>query len=194
MLRRHEGQGRASSTIRCRPALPCSWCQRRPVDKIPVLSMGYGLSATAVGSKTFPWGVQLRRPPTGARLSRDSSIMSPRKEGGFDGLKGKKIGFIYLDVGYGKRADPRFLRKLATASMGFSKSCLIPVGVKEMQNQSSHWLTGAQGAPGLHDHDGDGGAMNPTADQGSRQDPLSDGQVHRQLVVRRLTPICARSA
>ena len=27
---------------------------KAPVDKIPILSMGYGLSATAVGEK-FPW-------------------------------------------------------------------------------------------------------------------------------------------
>jgi branched-chain amino acid transport system substrate-binding protein len=103
---------------------------KAPVDQIPVLSMGYGLSATAIGEK-FPWGFNY---PT-TYWNQLSSILKYADSKG--GLKGKKVGFIYLDVGYGKEPIP-LLDKLAT-KMGFSVT-KYPVGVKEMQSQSSHWL------------------------------------------------------
>ncbi len=104
---------------------------KAPVDKIPVLSMGYGLSATAVGEK-FPWGFNY--PAT--YWSQMSSILKyiDSKDGG---IKGKKIGFIYLDVGYGKEPIP--LLDALSKTMGFTVA-KFPVGVKEMQSQSSHWL------------------------------------------------------
>lgn len=129
---------------------------KAPVDKIPILSMGYGLSATAVGSK-FPWGFNY---PT-TYWSQLSSILDyvASKEGGFDGLKGKKIGFIYLDVGYGKEPIP--LLESLSEKYGF-EVLLVPVGVKEMQNQSSHWLTVRKERPDYMIMWG-WGAMNPTA-------------------------------
>ena len=57
-----------------------------------------------------------------------------RKEGGLDKLKGKKIGFIYLDVGYGREPIP-LLKDLAK-DYGFTVK-LYPVGGKEMQDQSA---------------------------------------------------------
>jgi len=104
---------------------------KAPVDKIPVLSMGYGLSAAAIGEK-FPW--TFNYPAT--YWDQLSSIIKyiDSKDGG---IKGKKIGFIYLDVGYGKEPIP--LLDTLSKKMGFSVA-KFPVGVKEMQSQGAQWL------------------------------------------------------
>ena len=73
------------------------------VDHIPVLSMAYGLSASAVG-KDFPW---IFNPP--ATYWDGLSIILRYiggKEGGLDKLKGKTIGYIYFDGGYGLEPIP----------------------------------------------------------------------------------------
>ena len=73
------------------------------VDKIPILSMAYGLSAAAVG-KDFPW---IFNPP--ATYWDGLSIIMRYiggKEGGLDKLKGKTIGFIFLESGYGREPIP----------------------------------------------------------------------------------------
>ena len=129
---------------------------KAPVDKIPVFSMGYGLSATAIG-ESFPWGFNYPLTYWG----QASAILKyiGQKEGGMDKLKGKKIGFIYLDVGYGREPIP-LLEKLSK-KFGFSL-VKIPVGVKEMQNQSSHWLTVRKERPDWMIMWG-WGAMNSTA-------------------------------
>ena len=85
------------------------------VDHIPILSMAYGLSASAVG-KDFPW---IFNPPS---TYWDGMSIVIRyiagKEGGFDKLKGKTIGFIFLDGGYGREPMP-LLHDLAK-DYGFS--------------------------------------------------------------------------
>ena len=103
---------------------------KAPVDKIPLLTMGYGLSAAAIGEK-FPWVFNY---PT-TYWSQLSSILKYVDSKG--GIKGKKVGFLYLDVGYGKEPIP--LLDSLSKKMGFSLK-KYPVGVKEMQSQSSHWL------------------------------------------------------
>jgi branched-chain amino acid transport system substrate-binding protein len=73
------------------------------VDKIPILSMAYGLSAAAVG-ETFPW---IFNPP--ATYWDGASVFIKHvaeKEGGFDKLKGKKIGLLHLDAPFGKEPIP----------------------------------------------------------------------------------------
>ncbi|MBZ0215282.1 MAG: ABC transporter substrate-binding protein, partial [Fimbriimonadaceae bacterium] len=126
---------------------------KAPVDKIPVLSMGYGLSATAVG-ETFPW--TFNAPIT--YWSGLSTVIKHIESQG-DGIKGQKIGYIYLDVGYGR--EPLPLLDALAEKMGFSV-IKIPVGVKEMQNQSSHWLQVRKEKPDWMIMWG-WGAMNPTA-------------------------------
>ena len=71
---------------------------RASVDKVPVLSMAYGLSASAIGD-TFPW---IFNPPA-TYWDGASMILSyiGGKEGGLDKLKGKKIGLVHLDAPYG---------------------------------------------------------------------------------------------
>jgi len=75
------------------------------------------------------------------------------------GIEGKKIGFIYLDVGYGKEPIP--LLENLSESMGF-ETAMFPVGVKEMQNQSAQWLNVRKERPDWMIMWG-WGAMNPTA-------------------------------
>ncbi len=125
---------------------------KAPEDKIPVLSMGYGLSAAAIG-ESFPYTFNY---PT-SYWSQMSSILKYIDANG--GLKDKKIGFIYLDVGYGKEPIP-LLEKLAP-ELGF-KWVGFPVGVKEMQNQSSQWLNVRKEKPDWMIMWG-WGAMNATA-------------------------------
>jgi len=125
---------------------------KAPVDKIPVLSMGYGLSAAAVGEK-FPYTFTY---PT-SYWSQMTSILKYIDDNG--GVKGKKIGFIYLDVGYGKEPIP-LLEKLAP-KMGF-EWVGFPVGVKEMQAQGATWLNVRKERPDWMIMWG-WGAMNPTA-------------------------------
>ena len=125
---------------------------KAPIDKIPVLSMGYGLSAAAIGEK-FPWTFTY---PT-SYWSQLSSILKYIDANG--GLKGKKVGFIYLDVGYGKEPIP-LLEKLAK-DQGF-EIAKFPVGVKEMQSQGSQWLNVRKERPDYMIMWG-WGAMNATA-------------------------------
>ncbi len=125
---------------------------KSPVDKIPVLQMGYGLSAAAMG-ETFPWTFAY---PT-SYWSQMSSILKYIDSNG--GLKGKKIGFIYLDVGYGREPIP-LLEKVAP-EMGFELA-MFPVAGKEMQAQSAQWLNVRKERPDWMIMWG-WGAMNATA-------------------------------
>ncbi len=125
---------------------------KAPVDKIPVLSMGYGLSAAARG-ETFPWTFTY---PT-SYWSQMSSILKYIDANG--GLKGKKIGYIYLVSGYGKEPIP-ILESLAK-TIGFDV-VQFPVAGKEMQNQSSQWLNVRKEKPDWMIMWG-WGAMNATA-------------------------------
>jgi len=111
---------------------------RAAVDKIPVLSMGYGLSAAARGD-LFPWVFN----PPATYWDGMAMIMSymAQQEGGAPGdlskLKGKKIGYLYLDAGFGKEPLP-LLEQLSKAE-GFDVK-LYPVAAADMQNQGSQWL------------------------------------------------------
>lgn len=126
------------------------------VDKIPLLSLAYGLSASADGN-TFPW---IFNPPA---TYWDGASMFVRyvagKEGGLDKLKGKKLGLVYLDAPYGKEPIP-VLEALAK-DYGFELK-LYPVPAAEMQNQSSQWLNIRRDRPGWLYLQGFG-TMNPTA-------------------------------
>jgi branched-chain amino acid transport system substrate-binding protein len=131
--------------------------QKAPVDKIPLLTMGYGLSAAAVGEK-FPWAFNFPTTYWG-QMSSILSFIARKEGGGLDSLKGKKIGFIYLDVGYGREPIPLLDNIAKKYSFDVLK---VPVGGKEMQNQSSHWLTVRKEKPDWMIMWG-WGAMNTTA-------------------------------
>lgn len=126
------------------------------VDKVPILSMAYGLSASAVGEK-FPW---IFNPPA---TYWDGLSMIFRyiggKEGGLDKLKGKTIGFIFLESGYGR--EPLPLLQDYAKQYGFTIKEYSVAG-KEMQDQSAQWLAVRRDRPAWMIMWG-WGAMNPTA-------------------------------
>src|SRR5215831_12257083 len=79
------------------------------VDKIPILSMAYGLSASADGN-TFPW---IFNPPATYWDGLSMFVKHAAEvEGGFDKLKGKKLGLLHLDAPYGREPIP-LLERLA---------------------------------------------------------------------------------
>ena len=90
--------------------------QKAPIDKIPLFTPGYGLSAAADG-KTFPWTFNLPTTYWG-QMSAILSFIGKQEGGGLEALKGKKIGFIYLDVGYGREPIP--LMENFAAKYGFA--------------------------------------------------------------------------
>jgi branched-chain amino acid transport system substrate-binding protein len=126
------------------------------VDKIPILSMAYGLSAAAVG-KDFPW---IFNPPATYwdGLSMIFKYIG-EKEGGLDKLKGKTIGFIFLESGYGR--EPLPLLEDYAKQYGFTLKEYSVAG-KEMQDQSAQWLAVRRDRPAWMIMWG-WGAMNPTA-------------------------------
>jgi branched-chain amino acid transport system substrate-binding protein len=102
------------------------------VDKIPILAPGYGFSPMAEG-KTFTWAFN---PPT-SYWDGASMILKNISDGNLDSLKGKKIVLLHLDAPYGKEPIP--LLQAYADKHGFTL-LPIPVGLKEMQNQSAQWL------------------------------------------------------
>ena len=109
--------------------------------------MAYGLSASAVG-KDFPW---IFNPPATYwdGLSMIFKYIG-EKEGGLEKLKGKTIGFIFLESGYGR--EPMPLLEDYAKQYGFT--------VKEYRSPARKCRTsrrngyGAARPPGLDDHVG----------------------------------------
>ncbi len=66
------------------------------VDKIPILSMAYGLSAAARGD-IFPWTFN---PPV-TYWDGASEILEYLGGGSIDGLKGKTVGYLQFDAAKG---------------------------------------------------------------------------------------------
>lgn len=125
-------------------------------DKIPVLSMAYGLSASAKGN-VFPW---IFNPPVTYWDGASAFIRHVAEQsGGFDKLKGKKIGLIHLDAPFGK--EPIALLEALSKKYGFELK-LYPVAASDMQNQGSVWLNIRRDRPDWIYNQG-WGAMNPTA-------------------------------
>ena len=103
------------------------------VDKIPVHSMGYGMTAAADG-RWFPWVFNF---PT-TYWSQASAFVKyvGQQEGGLDKLKGKKIVHVFHNSPYGKEANPT-LEDLAR-KYAFELT-LLPVD-HPGQEQKSTWL------------------------------------------------------
>jgi branched-chain amino acid transport system substrate-binding protein len=129
---------------------------RAAVDKVPVLSMAYGLSASADGT-VFPWVFNM--PATYWDGASVFIKFIAEKEGGYDKLKGKKIGLVHLDAPFGKEPIP-LLESLAK-EYGFELK-LYPITAQDMQNQGSVWLNIRRDRPDWIYNQGFG-AMNPTA-------------------------------
>jgi branched-chain amino acid transport system substrate-binding protein len=134
--------------------LTLSLIPRASADKIPILSMAFGLSASARGD-IFPW---IFNPPA-TYWDGLSEILKYIGGGSIDALKGKTIGYLYFDAGYGREPIP-LLQALAK-EVGFDAK-LYPVAPNNMQNQSAQWLDIRRDKPDFLVMWG-WGAMAPTA-------------------------------
>jgi branched-chain amino acid transport system substrate-binding protein len=102
------------------------------VDQRPILAPGYGFSPMSDG-KTFQWAFN----PPSSYWDGASMLLNFVSGGNLESLKGKKIVLLHLDHPYGKEPIP--LLEALAAKNGFT-FLPIPVGLKEMQNQSAQWL------------------------------------------------------
>lgn len=126
------------------------------VDKVPVLSMAYGLSASADGSN-FPW---VFNPPVTYWDGASVFVKHVAAvEGGMEKLKGKTLGLIHLDAPFGKEPIP--VLEAMAKQFGFTLK-LYPVPAAQMQNQGSQWLAIRRDKVDWIYNQG-WGAMNPTA-------------------------------
>ena len=103
------------------------------VDKIPLLTIGYGRTSAAVGS-VFPW--VFNYPAT--YWSQATAVIRyiGNQAGGMDKLKGQKIAHIYHNSAYGKEANPTL--KVLAKKYGF-KLTLLAVD-HPGQEQKATWL------------------------------------------------------
>ncbi len=100
------------------------------IDQIPILAPGYGFSPMADG-KVFQWAFNT---PLSYWDGASIILKHIRQMGD---LTGKKIAFLHLDHPFGKEPLPYL--EMKAQSDGFDL-LPIPVGLKEMQNQSAQWL------------------------------------------------------
>lgn len=103
------------------------------VDKIPILSMGYGRTAAADG-RYFPWVFNF---PT-TYWSQASAFVSyvAQQEGGTDKLKGVKIAHVFHNSAYGKEANPTLDALAAKYGFELTKLAVDHPG----QEQKATWL------------------------------------------------------
>jgi branched-chain amino acid transport system substrate-binding protein len=103
------------------------------VDKVPILSMGYGRTAAADG-RYFPWVFNF---PT-TYWSQASAFVKyvGEQEGGMDKLKGKKIALVYHNSAYGK--EPISTLQVLAEKYGYE---LTELAVDHPgQEQKATWL------------------------------------------------------
>jgi branched-chain amino acid transport system substrate-binding protein len=113
------------------------------VDRIPILSVGYGLSAAAAGGE-FPW---IFNPPA-TSLDALSMIFQyiAGREGGLERLTGKTIGYIFLDGNYGR--EPIVLLQQLARDYGFAVRCIPSPGRTPMTNRRNGAMSVATGRIG----------------------------------------------
>jgi branched-chain amino acid transport system substrate-binding protein len=113
---------------------------KAPADKIPLITAGYGLSASQDGS-VFTWNYPLLGTYW---VAADVAIQHIAKQaGGFDKLKGKKIAHVYHDSPFGKEPIP-MLQELSKKH-GF-ELLLLPVAHPGVE-QKATWLQIRQARP-----------------------------------------------
>jgi len=114
--------------------------EKAPVDKIPVVTVGYGRSESADGS-IFKWNF----PIAGTYWVAADAILQAiaKKEGGFDKLKGKRVALVYHDSPFGKEPIP--LMQERAAMHGFTLQ-LLPVTAPGVE-QKATWLQIRQARP-----------------------------------------------
>ncbi|MCH8856701.1 MAG: ABC transporter substrate-binding protein [Proteobacteria bacterium] len=102
-------------------------------DKIPLITLGYGLSAAADGG-VFAWNFPLM----GSYWTAADILIQHlgKKEGGLDKLKGKKIALVYHDSPFGKEPIPVLEERQKMHGFELIKIPVTAPGVE----QKSAWL------------------------------------------------------
>ncbi|MBZ8138509.1 ABC transporter permease [Rubrivivax gelatinosus] len=113
---------------------------KAPADKVPLMTLGYGLAASADGG-VFKWNFPLM----GSYWTAADILIQHlgRKEGGLDKLKGKKIALVYHDSPFGKEPIPLLEERSKTHGFELSKIPVTAPGVE----QKSAWLQVRQQRP-----------------------------------------------
>ena len=109
-------------------------------DHIPLMTLGYGLSASQDGN-VFKWNFPLM----GSYWTAADMLIQhiAKKEGGLDKLKGKKIALVYHDSPFGKEPMPLLEER---AKMHGFELVKIPVTAPGVE-QKSAWLQVRQQKP-----------------------------------------------
>jgi branched-chain amino acid transport system substrate-binding protein len=113
--------------------LTYSLIDKAPVDKIPLITFGYGRT-DAVDGRVFPWLFPLVSNYWDCATGIVRFIAE--REGGDAKLKGKKLVLLYHDSAYGKEPHP--VLEAEAAKLGFELK-LIPVP-HPGNEQQSQWL------------------------------------------------------
>ena len=114
--------------------------EKVPHDKIPLVTLGYGLSIAQDG-QAFKWNFPLM----GSYWTGADILIQylGKKEGGLDKLKGKKIALVYHDSPFGKEPIPVLQER---AKMHGFDLQLIPVTAPGVE-QKAAWLQVRQSRP-----------------------------------------------
>ncbi|HKX93722.1 MAG TPA: ABC transporter substrate-binding protein, partial [Methylibium sp.] len=114
--------------------------EKAPIDKIPLITAGYGRSESADGN-VFKWNFPLLGTYW---VAADVLIQHiAKKEGGFDKLKGKKITLVYHDSPYGKEPIPMLTERSKLHGFEFNTLPVTHPGVE----QKAAWLQIRQNRP-----------------------------------------------
>jgi branched-chain amino acid transport system substrate-binding protein len=114
--------------------------EKAPVDKIPLITAGYGRSESTDGN-VFKWNFPL----TGTYWDAADILLQhvAKKDGGWDKLKGKKIALVYHDSPYGKEPIPLLVER---SKMHGFELMQIPVTHPGVE-QKAAWLQVRQQRP-----------------------------------------------
>ncbi len=114
--------------------------EKAPVDKIPLITAGYGRSESQDGT-VFKWNFPLLGTYW---IAADVLIQQiGAKEGGLDKLKGKKIALVYHDSPFGKEPIPLLQER---ARMHGFELQMLPVTAPGVE-QKATWLQVRQSRP-----------------------------------------------
>ena len=175
---RLKGNGSVAAVSPYSTGITYALLEKVEADENVLFTMGYGRTSAADGT-VFPWVFNF--PAT--YWSQATSIMDyvGEQEGGLDQLSGKKIGLVHLDHPYGREPIPT-LEQLA----GDHEFELLALpGTYRIDDRSEVDLARHPPRQARLDPDVGLGGDESDGNQGSLPDPLSDGQVHRELVVGR---------
>jgi branched-chain amino acid transport system substrate-binding protein len=114
--------------------------EKAPVDKIPLMTLGYGLSVAQDG-QAFKWNF----PFMGSYWTGADILIQHigKTAGGMDKLKGKKIALVYHDSPFGKEPIPVLQER---AKMHGFELQMLPVTAPGVE-QKATWLQVRQSRP-----------------------------------------------